>query len=65
MAEPDDTPTYNHPTWADMRYETEMIEDFTRMLVAAGVITSEQSNTILLAIQAQKEGSTQTGTFIL
>ena len=56
---------YNAPAWDTMEHEAEMFEDFTRMLVAAGVITSEQSNTILLAIQAQKEGSTQTGAFIL
>ena len=56
---------YNAPTWGTMEHEAERFEDFTRMLVTAGVITSEQSNTILLAIQAQKEGSTQTGAFTL
>ena len=56
---------YHAPTWDTMGHEAEMFEDFTRMLVAAGVITGEQGNTILLAIQAQKEGSTQTGAFIL
>ena len=56
---------YHAPAWDTMEHEAEMFEDFTRMLTAAGVLTSEQGIAVLEAIHARRTEATETGTFTI